>query len=800
MKGKFTKSLRAIIIAVISIVFVLSAASCGDNGDNGSNKTNDTLVVAYSNFSNKFSPFFATSAYDVDVYGMTQIGLLAGDRGGNVIYKGIDGETVPYNGKDYTYYGLGQLEVTQNKDGSTYYDITIRSGNKTVYFSDGKPVTIKDVIFSMYAFSDTDYDGSSTFYSLPIKGMAEWRTNLSTDVLAKWTALSDEVVAEIVDNGNYEKEGYTPEQAALASQLETGLWEELAKDIVNYVAVNYPQYYSMFGNDPVATGMGLWGFGDFDDNENFISLPLGNTYTLEGDDVPDIAEYAANLKAAYGGDIVEAAGVEAANGDLDTYMAAFTEKWISENGAVEMAGATIDSISGITFDESKNSVRIETTKFDAVTVYQLALSVAPMHYYGDTSLWDPANGSYGFTRGNLDGIRSKTTKPMGAGPYKFVSYEGGIVTFEANQNYWEGSPKIKYIKFKEYNNDEDKLPALIAGDVDIAEPSINKATCDGIKLINFNNELSLKGDVVATDLLDNNGYGYIGINSELVNVGGQKGSEASKNLRKAFATLFSAYREYTVNSYYEDRASVIQYPITTVSWASPQPADEGYAIAFSKDIDGNDIYSPDDKESDKWAAALEASIGYFKAAGYTFNEETGKFTEAPTGAKLSYEAIIGGGGTGDHPTYALLIKAKEALASIGIELVITDLASSATLFAKMEEGTADMFIAAWGGASDPDMYQVYHSSNTTGSNHYRIADEELDELIMDARSSADKTFRKNVYKQCLDIILDWAVEIPVYQRKNCMIFSALRVDISSLTPDTTPFWSYLAEIHKVEMK
>ncbi|MBP5194272.1 MAG: ABC transporter substrate-binding protein, partial [Clostridia bacterium] len=137
---------------------------------------------------------------------------------------------------------------------------------------------------------------------------------------------------------------------------------------------------------------------------------------------------------------------------------------------------------------------------------------------------------------------------------------------------------------------------------------------------------------------------------------------------------------------------------------------------------------------------------------------------------------------------------------IGIELVVTDLASSSTLFDHMEAGTADMFIAAWGGASDPDMYQVYHGSNTTGSNHYRIDDAELNDLIMEARTSADKVFRKNVYKQCLDIILDWAVEIPVYQRKNCMIFSAQRVNISSITPDTTPFWSYLAEIHTVEMK
>ena len=33
------------------------------------------LVVAYSEFSQKFSPFFADTGYDIDVAGMTQIGL-----------------------------------------------------------------------------------------------------------------------------------------------------------------------------------------------------------------------------------------------------------------------------------------------------------------------------------------------------------------------------------------------------------------------------------------------------------------------------------------------------------------------------------------------------------------------------------------------------------------------------------------------------------------------------------------------------------------------------------------------------
>ena len=38
-------------------------------------------------------------------------------------------------------------------------------------FSDGEPVTIDDVIFSIYVYLDPTYDGATTWYSLPIEGL-----------------------------------------------------------------------------------------------------------------------------------------------------------------------------------------------------------------------------------------------------------------------------------------------------------------------------------------------------------------------------------------------------------------------------------------------------------------------------------------------------------------------------------------------------------------------------------------------------------------------------------------------------
>ena len=66
----------------------------------------DVLVVGYSNFSSKFSPFFSETAYDQDAWLMTQVNLITTDRVGQIIYNGIEGETNNYNGTDYTYYGV----------------------------------------------------------------------------------------------------------------------------------------------------------------------------------------------------------------------------------------------------------------------------------------------------------------------------------------------------------------------------------------------------------------------------------------------------------------------------------------------------------------------------------------------------------------------------------------------------------------------------------------------------------------------------------------------------------------------
>ena len=153
----------------------------------------------------------------------------------------------------------------------------------------------------------------------------------------------------------------------------------------------------------------------------------------------------------------------------------------------------------------------------------------------------------------------------------------------------------------------------------------------------------------------------------------------------------------------------------------------------------------------------------------------------------------------------ILKLASDAMAELGINLIVTDLSNSADLWNGLESEQVDMWCAAWGATVDPDMYQVYYSGVESGlepggSNYmYGIADPELDEMILDARTSFDQDFRKEMYKACLDSIIDWACEIPVYQRQNAYIFSTERIDTDTITPDMTTFYKWFLEVQNFAM-
>ena len=720
----------------------------------------ENIVYATSTFGQKFSPFFATTAFDMEVVDLTQGTALAADRGGAVIMHGIEGETINYNGTDYTYYGMGDVEVTQNDDGTVDYQIHIRDDLK---FSDGEPITIDDYIFSFYVLVDPTYDGSSTIYALPIEGMEEYRSGMQSKI---------ELILATEEAGYEKNDNFTEEEYNQFWEAFHKGGAAFAQEILDYCVANGYNEES----DPVEVTAATWGF----------ELEEGATV----DDFFDA------IVEAYGYDISDnGMNAESAGTALGDFIGEELGDDLAAFQAGIQTGEGASNVKGITRVDDY-TVNLHMTEYDATAIYNVGLTLAPLHYYGDASAYDFDKDQFGFTKGDLSGVKSKTSKPVGCGPYVFDGYSNGVVTLKANENYFQGKPETEVLLMQE-SVDSDYVPGIVSGTFDIAVPSMNDATLKAIQDANGSEEL--QGDTIHTVLVDYRGYGYLGINADLVKVGDDPASDESKALRKGFMTLLAVYRDTVINSYYGDRAAVIQYPISNTSWAAPKPADEGYRAAYSLDADGNQIYDSSMSEDERYAAAKEAAITWFKAAGFTYDEASGKFTDV----KDTYEVMIPGQGEQDHPAYGIAVAASEVLEELGITLQVNDVGTSVWNNA-LESNTAMMWAAAWQSTVDPDMTQVYHSDNAhgngTNSNHYQVDDPDLDDLIVEGRGSADTEYRKSVYRDAMDIIMDWGCELPLYQRKDCTTFSSERIDINTIPQDMTPYWGWYAEVEKLALQ
>ena len=187
------KSITKIGCLLMSMMTAFSIfASCGGGGDNSSSSSGSApnpgptptlyntetrpLVFSTDALDGNFNPFFATSATDSTIAAITQVGMMTTDKEGNPKC----GDDVPTVALDYktTMYDANGNETknaelaSKANNGSTTYEFLIKNGMK---FSDGKALTIKDVLFNLYVYLDPMYMGSATIYSTDIKGLTAYR-------------------------------------------------------------------------------------------------------------------------------------------------------------------------------------------------------------------------------------------------------------------------------------------------------------------------------------------------------------------------------------------------------------------------------------------------------------------------------------------------------------------------------------------------------------------------------------------------------------------------------------------------
>ena len=175
--------MKRILKVVIVLVLLLTIAgssillvACKDPANNnGGNKGNgkyydnqtDALRFSTQDVDGVFNPFFSTSGPDSNIVGMTQLGMISSDGNG----KPVVGEGEACIVLDY------ETIYDKKKDTTTYYFVL----KNNVKFSNGSPLTMKDVLFNLYVYLDQAYTGSATIYSTKIIGLQEYRTQQASE-------------------------------------------------------------------------------------------------------------------------------------------------------------------------------------------------------------------------------------------------------------------------------------------------------------------------------------------------------------------------------------------------------------------------------------------------------------------------------------------------------------------------------------------------------------------------------------------------------------------------------------------
>lgn len=869
MKKK--KKLIAIISSAVAAVIVLSVVLVVVLQGSGGKK--DAITIMTEEMSGLFNPFYATSGSDQDVVGMTQIGMLSTDY--------INGEAQTVAGDEYpTVVKAFTYEHDDAKD-ETVYKFVIKNGLK---FSDGEPLTMNDVMFNIYEYLDPVYTGSSTMYSIKIKGLNAYRTQTegaeNDDGEESLSAASGmaysrrlelvslyETMAKISDNSydatpaqmeNYiknwsvsatYKNAFNNAEMDYNAQLQKDyefalktFKEEIEND---YKAAKesfdldtktsvYYKHRDKLANDVykffVYEGYITPKYATDSDNKkdkNNIEYFENESYAETYDTMEKAIDYVYSSKIQYNfNQVITSWGT--ASTMLTQFEADARSVILNSNGG-SMAVANIEGIKSLGHSSSETEVVVEegngktvggdlgtykiakvhkpngepenSDEYDVLqitiegtdpkAIYNFGFTVAPQHYYaanddGVAPEVDIEKNKFGLKFADSDFqtnvIQSQrhVRIPVGAGPYAATDKNNSdtltlglsdfnkdnTVYFKANHNFMF-TVKCEKLRFLVVSS-SNAIDKLENGEVDYISPQLTEANYERLE------QLSSKG--IKTLSAWQLGYGYIGINA---------GKVPNINVRRA---IMSAMQTSLVMDYYKgDSVQTIQWPMSKMSWA--YPVEENGAEIQNK-CDYTKYINDDD--------AKEKIKSYTKKAQ----------NDGVTDFKITF--TIAGSSITEHPTYNVFKHAQELLNSCGWDIEVK---ADSQALTKLATGSLSVWAAAWGSTIDPDMYQVYHKNSTATSvyawgyreikNNPSLYEEEtkiineLSDLIDEGRETNDRAVRKVIYQEAMELVLELAVEMPVYQRKNLYAYNTKTV--KGFSEEVNPYSSPLEKVWELEL-
>lgn len=784
------KKFKLVALALVLLMTMPLVTACTTGSVEKANE-NKPLVIQVSELDGVFNPFFYSSAYDGEVLGLIYNSMLITNPKGELVC-----------GDEYATIAKKLDTAVNTATNEVTYTFTLKKGLK---FSDGSSITADDVLFNYYVYLDPAYVGSTTMYTLPIKGLKEYRFQ---DPSIKTTL---ETVDKITSSGSYVAgQGYTQDQYDLFYNEIDTVGVKMIQDIYDYVIAGY---YNNEANLTKNTGltkaqadakgagfkwayaMKMWGFGSF--SEDFVTFTDALDQTVNTDTI-DKAYYWSVLKECY----TKADGT--INPEIDAENAGSNLPYEAAQAAcinaVKGNPAPVTTISGLSkgtttiAGEQYETVVIVATEPSPKTILQLGATIVPKAYYTTGYAYQLGRiqnfgCELGYANNKADDkfmnfLKTKNASPVGSGPYKMGKGPGNeffeddsIVYFVRNENFESfglGNAKIKNVRMKVITSGAE-YDAVKSGDVHFANPS---ASSDVMADIAKNSNLT-------AITVDNLGYGYICVNPKFY---------PNVNERIALNTVFDLSKVY---DYYQNGlADVIYRSMSQVSWAYPTNAQAKYAF----DQTG--------------AKALQ----YFQAAGYTVSN--GKLLK-PDGTQLKVTMKLPSDAA-SHPAGKIFLAAKDILTSIG---ATAEIEVDAKLIQNIKgENGIEIYALAWQAALDPDMYQTTHyasqadsviangikwlydngTSDTKGTITFKgveytqtAALKKLGDLIEEALIYMQPADRKPVYADALELLALLSIEIPTYQRKNLFVFDNKVIDATSLSEKVTPYWGAMAEIWEV---
>lgn len=339
-------------------------------------------------------------------------------------------------------------------------------------------------------------------------------------------------------------------------------------------------------------------------------------------------------------------------------------------------------------------------------------------------------------------------EPVGAGPYRLKSWEAGSrITLVASPTYFEGRPCISEVVYRIIPDGGTMFMETRAGRLDVMD----------LSPLQYLRQTS--GPVWEKEFAK---YRYLA--SVYVFLGFNQKHPFFQDVRVRRAISKAISRDDIVKGVLLGQGVPAFGPFKPGSWA----------------------YHPDLQAVAQDKAAARALLA---EAGFTDVDDDGLLER--DGRPLAF-TILTNQGNEQRILTATLIQSQ--LRSIGIDVRIRTVEWAAFIKEFVNKGRFDAVILGWTIPQDPDLYQIWHSSQAVegGLNFISYKNSEVDSLLEKARATPDQQLRTRLYWKVQEILateqpycfLFVPYALPVVQRR----FMGIKPELAGIMYNFDKWW------------